>query len=295
VGLGGDSRIAFITGQGSILRGGAPAGLGEETASIYSAPFVRMLRDVAADESISGVILRVDSPGGDAIASDDILYEVKKLSEEKPLVISMSDVAASGGYYIAMSGDPVLAYPNTITGSIGVIYGKVNLQGLYKKLGLDVTIMSRGRFADIDTSARPLTPEGREKLRAGIDHVYQSFLARVAEGRNAEVDEIAQMAEGRVWMGAQAVSNGLVDELGGLDRAIELVKERAEIPAGENVQLVLYPAKRSFFDQLFSRASETTVEDRLHRELARLAPGWDLRLFQPGGILRLMPFRVQTW
>ena len=139
----------------------------------------------------------------------------------------MSDVAASGGYYIAMTGDPVIAYPGTYTGSIGVFYGKAYLRDLYGKLGIQKELFSRGRFADIDSDYTPLSPEGRQKLRENIEAFYRSFVQRVAEARRKPYEQIAPVAEGRVWLGAQAQANGLVDSLGGIEHAIELLKKKA--------------------------------------------------------------------
>ena len=135
------------------------------------------------DATIQGVILRINSPGGDGIASDDILHEAKRLSQKKPTVISMSDDAASGGYFIAMTGDPVMAYSNTLTGSIGVFYGKVDLEELYKKIGFKKELVTRGKFAAIDSEAKPLTDEERAKLRTEIEGFYRGFVQRVADGR----------------------------------------------------------------------------------------------------------------
>ena len=303
LGLEGGSRIAVITGQGEIARGSSPTGINADADNLYSASFNGLLRSVADDKSIRGVILRIDSPGGDAIASDEMLEEVKRLSKKKPMVVSMSDVAASGGYYMAMSGDPVIAYPNTITGSIGVIFGKVNLKGLMDKLGVNVETMQRGHFADIDTSVHALTPEGRVKLKEGIDHVYQSFLARVAEGRKRPVSEVAELAQGRVWMGAQAKSNKLVDELGGLDRAVELVKERAKIASTDKVRLVLYPEKKSALEMLFSSTNEllqsgsdamiqARIEREINAQLRTVMPGANMRTLMPGGMLRILPYGI---
>jgi protease-4 len=294
VGLGGGPRIAFIAGQGAILRGGSDGLFGEENENIFSAAFSQVIRKVAEDEAIRGAILRVDSPGGDAFASEEILHEIRRLAKKKPIVISMSDVAASGGYYISMTGDPVLAYPNTITGSIGVIYGKLSMKGLYDKLGINVELMTRGKYADIDSSSRPLSPEARLKLREGVNETYQAFLDRVAEGRKKKVEEIAPLAEGRVWMGAQAKENGLLDELGGIDRAIELVKERAKIPTGDRVRLVLYPARKSVLEQLFSTTPETMMESRVRTRLREYTNGWNFEPLIRGGMLRLMPYSIRV-
>ena len=255
---GDNNKIALVVGEGAISRIGGDADPLSGEEGIRSGPFMRLLRQVREDASIKGVVLRINSPGGDAIASDEILHEVKLLAAKKPLVVSMSDVAASGGYYIAMTGDPVLAYPDTITGSIGVIYGKVNLKGLYEKLGVDTEIVKRGKNADFDTSIRPMTEPARKKLREGIMSTYQAFLERVAEGRKRKVPDIEPLAQGRVWMGAQAKGNGLVDQLGGLDQAIELVRQKAKIPAAERIRLVPFPRKRTLFDQIFN-ANESVL------------------------------------
>ncbi|MFN3326279.1 MAG: signal peptide peptidase SppA [Bryobacteraceae bacterium] len=290
LGLEGDRRIALVVGQGAIMRGDTQPGLFEGDG-IYSEPFIRMLRQVRNNRNIQGVVVRVDSPGGDALASDDILRELRLLSRAKPTVISMSDVAASGGYYIAMTGDPILTYPNTITGSIGVIFGKVTLRGFYDKIGIQKDILTRGRYADIDSDYRPLTEEGRRKLRTSLEAIYEGFLERVAEGRKKERDEVHALAQGRVWLGAQAEANGLVDEIGGFARAIALVKERAKIPADEQVRVDVYPAKRSLFDVWLSRPSEPTVDGRL-RALLR---DYDLGLWLRGGVMRVMPYKVLVY
>lgn len=289
----GRPRIALLVGSGAILRGSGDE-FGDDGA-LWSRKFIRTIRRLREDETVRGVILRIDSPGGDAVASDEILRELRLLSEKKPLVVSMSDVAASGGYYIAMTGDPVVAYPGTFTGSIGVLYGKANLHGLYEKLGVRKEILKRGRFADIDSDYRPLGPEGRAKLRQGIEAVYASFLARVAEGRKRDVEEIRPLAEGRVWLGIQAKRNGLVDELGGLDRALELVKEKAGIAPDERVALVPYPARKTLWEVLFTPEVETLFDARVSVALPEdIRPFLGtLRLLGRGGILRWMPYRVE--
>ncbi len=290
----GRPRIALLVGSGAILRG-AGDDFGDEGA-LWSRKFIRTVRRLREDDSIRGVVLRIDSPGGDAVASDEILRELRLLSEKKPLVVSMSDVAASGGYYIAMTGDPVVAYPATFTGSIGVIYGKANLRGLYDKLGIRKEILKRGRYADIDSDYRPLGPEGRAKLREGIEAVYATFLDRVAEGRKREVDEIRPLAEGRVWLGIQAKNNGLIDELGGLDRALELVKEKAGIAPNERVALVPYPARKTLWEVLFTPEVETLFDARFSAALPEdLQPFLGaLRLLERGGLLRWMPYRLEV-
>jgi protease IV len=299
LGVDGPTKIALLVGQGDITRGSTNDS-GDN--GITSAGMIRQLRAVRDDASIKGVILRIDSPGGDGIASDDILHEAKLLSQKKPTVISMSDLAASGGYFIAMTGDPVVAYRNTETGSIGVFFGKVNLRGLYDKLGVKKEIMKRGRFADIDTEYAPLNDEQRAKLRTEIEVFYKGFVQRVADGRRRKYDDVEPLAQGRVWTGAQAKQNGLVDEIGGIDRAIEMVKQRAKIGASEKITLVAYPPRRNLLQVLMDRDTDlTSIESRMAdsrinsqvgarvRELVGDLP---LRALSRGGILRLMPYSI---
>jgi protease-4 len=286
-GLQGKQRIAFITGDGDITRGDPESS--SEDMGIESEHFNKILKRVEEDAGIKGVIVRIDSPGGESTASDDMWRAMNQLSRKKPMVISMSDAAASGGYYMAMTGDTIVAYPGTLTGSIGVVFGKPNLHGLYDKLGIDKEILSRGKFARIDSDYEPLNEEGRQKLREGIDEEYKSFVTKVAQARKRKFEEIEPLAQGRVWLGDQAKQNGLVDELGGIDRAIELVKQKAKIPAGENVSLVMYPPKRSIFEVLFPQQTpEAAIEAKI-----KMVPGLrdaHLKVWMRGGMLRMMPF-----
>lgn len=288
-------NIAYLVAQGDILRAPVTSLFGAEQG-INPQTMGRQLRQIGNDPSIRGVILRIDSPGGDAIASDEILDEVKKLARKKPMVVSMSDVAASGGYYIAMSGDPVVAYPGTLTGSIGVIYGKANLKGLYDKIGISKEVLKRGRFADIDSDFQPLSPEGRTKLRESLQFIYDGFLKRVGEGRHKKPAEIDPVAQGRVWIGTDARERGLVDELGGLDKAIELLRKRAEIADGDAIRLVPFPGRRTWWDELFTKKdlaeSGWSGGDGEAALLLRQLPA-GLAPFLEGGVLRVMPYRVE--
>ena len=287
IGADKGKRIALVTEEGDITRGD-DNGDGLSEVGIASDTAIKTMRQVENDSSIDGVILRIDSPGGDGIASDDILHEAKRLSQKKPMVISMSDDAASGGYFIAMTGDPVIAYSNTLTGSIGVFFGKVDLKGLYDKIGLKKELITRGKYAAIDSETAPLTDDERAKLQAEIELFYQGFVQRVADGRRRPYNTIEPLAQGRVWLGSQAKQNGLVDEIGGLDRAIELVKQRAKIGASEKVALVSFPPKRSIYDLLLNRNSDSEVEAKLRAVLGNMP----LRLLAHGGVMRLMPFTL---
>jgi protease-4 len=299
LGVDGPTRIALVVGEGDITRGSTND---RGNSGITTAGMVRLLRQVRDDASIKGVILRIDSPGGDGIASDDILHEAKLLSQKKPTVISMSDLAASGGYFIAMTGDPVVAYPNTETGSIGVFFGKVDLQGLYEKIGLKTEILKRGQFADIDTPSKPLNDAERAKLRTEIEVFYRGFVQRVADGRKRKYDEVEALAQGRVWTGAQAKQNGLVDQLGGIDTAIDLVKAKAKIAASEKITLVPYPPRRNLFQvlmdrdfdlaamesQIFESRMDLQIQSRLKAVLGDLP----VQALGHGGILSLMPYSI---
>ena len=286
-GLQGKSKIALVIGEGDIVRGDEnDTGADENSLTAYG--FNRMLRQVGADSSIKGVIVRIDSPGGEVPASDEIWRQMNLLSKKKPMVISMSDLAASGGYYMAMTGDPIVAYPETETGSIGVVFGKPDLHGLYEKLGISKDAIERGKHADIDSDYTPLTPDEQAVLRQGIDQTYQDFVGKVAAARHRPYDQIEPVAEGRVWLGSQARQRGLVDELGGLDTAVEVLKKKANIPAAEQVSVVMYPQRRSLLDMLFRRSQEDMLESRLARVFGRVP----YRAWMNGGYLRILPYRV---
>jgi len=287
------TRIALVVGDGVITRGTGD-GTSSTTEGIVSGAFIKLLQRAKSDGSIKGVIVRIDSPGGDAVASDDILHAVKDLSKSKPTVISMSDVAASGGYFIASTGDPIIAYPNTLTGSIGVITARVNLRGTYDKLGIKKDLLSRGQFAELDSDYAPLNDATRAKIRRSIEATYDGFLQRVADARHKTPAEIEPLAEGRVWLGAQAKNNGLVDQLGGLDRAVEVIRQRAKIPATAAIALVPYPQRRSLLDIMFSRADDASALDlAVNAALKNVSGGRWIRSYLQGGLLKVMPYSIE--
>ncbi|SPF39086.1 Signal peptide peptidase SppA, 67K type (fragment) [Candidatus Sulfopaludibacter sp. SbA4] len=192
---------------------------------------------------------------------------------------------------MALTGDPLVAYPGTLTGSIGVVFGKPNLHGLYDKLGITKDGIERGKHAAIDSDYTSLTTDEREKLREGIDESYQDFVTKVADARHRKFGEIEPLAQGRVWLGSQAKANGLVDELGGLDTAIDLVKQKAKIPAGEQVSLVTYPPRRSVLDILMKRSQE---DDLMESRIARVLGRVPVHAWMKGGFLRMMPYWVEV-
>lgn len=291
VGLGGKQRVALVVAEGDITRGSADS---DGTEGIESTYLDKILRQVENDSSVKAAIVRIDSPGGEVTASNEIWRAMNQLSKKKPVVISMSDYAASGGYYMAMTGDPIVSYSGTITGSIGVIFGKPNLKGMFDKLGISMDQLTRGRFADIDSMVHPLSDAGRAKLKEGIDVEYRDFVGKVATARHKKFEEIEPMAQGRAWLGSQAKVNGLVDEIGGLDRAIELAKKKAGISASEQVNLVSYPPRRSLLDLFFQKQTqepEVELETRAAKYLGVKTPG--LRPWLHGGMLGVLPFRVE--
>jgi protease-4 len=279
-------RIALIVGDGEITRG---RGGSSDDQGITASAFIKLLKQVEDDSTIKGVILRVDSPGGEGTASDEILHAEKNLSKKKPMVISMSDLAASGGYYMAITGDPIIAYPNTLTGSIGVIYARMSLHGLYDKIGVNKQLLTRGHYADLDSDYSPLNDDQRQKLAGQIDAFYRSFVGKVADGRKKTFDQIEPLAQGRVWLGAQAKLNGLVDELGGLDKAVEMIRTKANIAASDKITLVPYPAKRSVFDSIFNRSDDSAaIELKIEKALDNLP----ITALAQGGFLKLMPYSI---
>jgi len=240
-------KIALIYGMGPIHSGESLY------QTIGSQTVARWLRSARQDKSIAAVVLRVDSPGGSAVASDVIWREMVLTKKKKPLVVSMSDVAGSGGYWISMAADKIVAQPETLTGSIGVLSGKFNMVRLFQKLGITSERLVYGKRADIYSPFRKLTPDEKRVLKNEILWVYDRFLDKVAEGRKIKKDGVDRIGKGRVWTGAQAKELGLVDEIGGLSRAMDLAKELARIPAEEQVKLVVWPKKLRLIDFLMGR------------------------------------------
>ena len=218
----------------------------------------RAIRQARQDRSIAAVVLRVDSPGGSAVASDVIWRETFLCKKQKPLVVSMSDLAGSGGYWISMAAHRIVAQPQTLTGSIGVLAGKFSLAGLYDKLGITAEKITYGQKADLFTTFRPFSPDERRLLKENILWTYDRFLAKAAEGRNLTREDVDRVGRGRVWTGRQALEAKLVDELGGLDTAIGLAKVLAGIPAEEDVRLVVWPRSISLLGRIFGRPQART-------------------------------------
>ena len=294
LGLNRGPRIAVIYATGMIASGqssyDSPSGqvLGSDTMAEY-------LRKARADSSIKAIVLRVDSPGGSAIASDVIWREVMLTRGVKPVIASMSDVAASGGYYIAMPAHVIVAEPATLTGSIGVVMLKFVIDGTLKKLGMNVEGVSNGKFAGLYSPVRAFTPEERAKVQEQMQATYDTFVEKAADGRNTTPERIDKVGQGRVWTGRQAKEIGLVDELGGLERALAVAKQRAKLPPDSEVEVVVYPGRKSIYEIVknpFGSSESTTALGAMlgfrdPRGLQLLtAP---LRLFRRGEPLAIMP------
>ncbi len=245
LGLNKGPRIAVLYGVGMI---GTGKSSDDATQVLGSDTFIESLRKARADKSIRAVVLRIDSPGGSAIASDVIWREVMLTRAVKPVIASMSDVAASGGYYIAMPAHQIVAEPATLTGSIGVVMLKFVIDGTLEKLGMNIEPVTSGRYADLYSPVRPFSPEERKKVQEQMQATYDAFVEKAASGRQMTPERIDAIAQGRVWTGKQAKDLGLVDELGGLNRALAIARSRAQIAPDAEVELVIYPQRKSIYE-----------------------------------------------
>jgi protease IV len=302
IGLNRGPRIAVIYATGAIV--GGKSGYDPLNGAVAgSDTLIEYIRQARRDGSVRAIVLRIDSPGGSASASDAIWRELMLARNEKsdrPLVASMSDLAASGGYYIAMPAHVIVAQPSTLTGSIGIFGGKVVTGGVYNKLGMNIESTSIGKRAEINSPVRPYNQDELKKLQEQLQSFYDDFVEKVATSRHTTPEQIDALAQGRVWTGRQAKQNKLVDELGGLDRAIALAKQRAKIPADSGVEIVVYPPRKSFYellsDQLSGTGESAAVSAWLNASLSKgeldvlRSMRGPLTLFRRGEILALMPF-----
>jgi protease IV len=294
LGLNRGPRIAVLYATG-IITSGESSYDSPQGAVVGSDTFIRYLRKARSDDSIRAIVLRIDSPGGSAIASDIIWREVQLTRAVKPVIASMSDVAASGGYYIAMPAHKIVAEPATLTGSIGVVMMKFVIDGTLKKLGINMEPVTNGRYADLYSPVRPFSPEERARIQQQMQATYDAFVEKAAAGRNTTPEKIDAIGQGRVWTGRQAKQNGLVDELGGLDRALIVAKEQAKIARNAEVELVVYPPKRSLYDSIANpfggseRAALLSAFLGLNERRALNTLTAPLRVFRRGEPLAIMP------
>jgi protease IV len=270
--------LAVVTIDGAIVNGrGGPQFLPLGTSNIGGDTIAAALREAAADDSVSAIVLRVDSPGGSVTASETIWREVKRARERgKPVVASMGSVAASGGYYVSMGADAIVADPGTITGSIGVITGKLVVRDLKDRLGVGSDTVRTNANADAWSVDAPFTPQQRAHREAEADLFYTDFVTRAAEGRNLTIEAVEVVARGRVWTGADALARGLVDELGGFRTAVRRAKVLAGLDADTEVRIISYPGS-SLLDfvrpRTSSRPAAASLPDALGALLARSVAG----------------------
>ena len=299
VGIRPQSRIAVLYATG-VIASGKSSHDAVNGAIVGSDTMVEQIRRIREDESVKAIVLRVDSPGGSTVASDVIWRELtitREQKPERPLIASMSDLAASGGYYISMPAEVIVAQPATLTGSIGIFGGKIVIGETLAKIGVATETVQSGRNATISSPFEPFTPEQREKIMAYMRVFYDGFVQKAAAARSRTPAQLEEVAQGRVWTGQQARDRGLVDMLGGLDTAIAVAKERAGIPADEDVELVAYPAPRTLYEAVAEQLGGTSGATGV---LARLAGGSEARViaaltaparvFRRGEPLALMPF-----
>jgi protease-4 len=303
LGLNEGERIAVIYASGTIGSGSSqnsPSGeqsIGSDTVS-------KAVSDAAADKTIKAIILRVDSPGGSGLASDIIWHAVEAANQKKPVVVSMSDVAASGGYYISAAAMKIIAEPSSITGSIGVVAGKPVMRGFYDWLGISNEYVLRGKNAGMFRETEKFSDDERAKFEDWIKTTYyQDFVPKVAKGRKKDPQSIDSVGQGRVWTGAQAKDRGLVDDFGGLDKAIEVAKDLAKIPRDKGVERVILPYPQTFLQQLLSGDNSSNTKVEQQRAIAAALPEDAKRALRymalmdqmrNGEVMLLMPFDIRV-
>ena len=289
----GKGRIAIVYAEGEIVDG-----TGNEEGLVYGEKTSRMLRRIREDNGISAVVLRVNSPGGIVTASDAILRELRLIHKDKPVIVSMGTVAASGGYWISTASDHIFAEPTTITGSIGVYGLFLNFQGLANdKLGLTFDTVKTGRFADAATIVRPKTDAELAIFQESVDWVYDQFISKVTDARKLDRKVVEEIAQGRVWSGTEALKLKLVDELGGLSEAVKLAAAKAEL--GDNYRVSEYPRRKQFAEQfkesLENRRRDQSFSGPVGALIGKLADDLKAlgRLNDPRGLYARLPFELQ--
>ncbi len=253
-----NNTIAILYAEGNIVSGSG-------SSNIQDKYFINEIEKLKKDKDIKAVVFRINSGGGSAYASEQIWKSIENLKAEKPVVVSMGDMAASGGYYIACNADRIVAQPTTLTGSIGIFGTIPNFEGTTNKIGVYTETVKTNEYADFGNFTRPLNSSEQQIMQNYVEHGYDLFLTRCAEGRNIPKDTLSLYAEGRVWTGAQAMQIGLVDELGGIERAIEIAAELSNL--GKSYVIFEYPKLRSPFQELLDPAKEElaakTIKDYL--------------------------------
>jgi protease-4 len=261
-------KVALIYGVGGVSRGESDFDPVFGDSTMGSDTVAAAIKQAREDDSVKAIVFRVDSPGGSYVASDIIWREVTLTRGVKPIVVTMSDLAGSGGYFVAMAADRIIAHPGTITASIGVLAGKMVTTGFWSKIGLTSDAVQRGRHATFYSSEQMYTPEERAIFKQWLDRIYKDFVGKVAKGRNKTFDEVHAIAQGRIWSGEDAVGLGLVDEVGGLPLAIQRALELAKQDPKARVNLVVLPEPKSVMQEILSGGEDTRAAIASFRERA---------------------------
>ncbi len=281
------NKVAVVIAEGDILMANEQKGL------ITPRQFIDELRRVRNDRSVKAVVFRINSPGGDALASDLIWHEVKKTAEVKPVIASMSNYAASGGYYIAMAADSIIAEPTTLTGSIGIFSVIFNIGDfMANKLGITTDRVTTGSYSNLYTATRSLSTTEKKIIQNSLNSRYESFTAKAAEGRGMSIEQLKGLASGRVWTGAQAYENGLVDGLGGLDTAVEMAAATAGI--SDDYTTRYYPAQKTSIEELMEKLSGSSENRMMKAKLGELYPYAELlnKIESMRGPQARLPFEI---
>ena len=260
LGFKAKAEFALIYGTGTVVQGGSDGSAFRSSPGFASETLSRAILDAAEDPEISAIVFRIDSPGGSALASELIWRAIDRArAMNKPVIASFSDVAASGGYYVASAADAIVADPGTLTGSIGVFALRPAIGGLLDKLEIGIDSITRGRHADFLLSSEKMSPASLARLQTSVLDTYQLFLKRVADGRGLSIGEVDEIGQGRVWTGRQALEIGLVDELGGLYTAVRRAKEAVGLAATDDVYLIPFPKQASFSAQVMDAFRQTMI------------------------------------
>jgi protease-4 len=270
--------IALIFGVGGVTRGKSDYDPVQGSQNMGSDTVAGAIRAAAAEKDVKAILFRVDSPGGSYVASDTIWREVVNARKAgKPVIVSMGDLAGSGGYFVAMAADKIVAQPGTITASIGVLGGKVLTSGLWDKVGLSWDEVHQGNNATMFTGTHDYTPAEWARFEAWLDRVYIDFTSKVTDGRKLPKEKVLEIAKGRIWSGQDAKNLGLVDELGGYDTALNLARKAANIPDGEDVRIIVYPRPKTLLQSLLQRQGpDNSDKEAVGQTLARI-----LEIVQP--------------
>src|SRR6266550_3083754 len=270
--------IALVFGVGGVTRGKSDYDPVQGSQNMGSDTVAGAIRAAGADKDVKAILFRVDSPGGTYVASDTIWREVVNARKAgKPVIVSMGDLAGSGGYFVAMAADKIVAQPGTITASIGVLGGKMLTSGLWNKVGLSWDEVHQGYNATMFTGTQDYTPAEWARFEAWLDRVYVDFTGNVADGRKLSKEKVLEIAKGRIWSGQDAKNLGLVDELGGYDTALKLAKKAAGVPEGDDVKIVVYPRPKTFLESVIERrGADNSDKEAVGQTLARI-----LQVVQP--------------